>query len=263
VSPKSSSAGRGESRENYLGLDGAWQPSRPEGLARVVAKAGYGSRAQAEAMVQAGRVTVDGQAVVDPALAVDATSRITLDGRQLVEAPRRYFAFHKPAQINTKQGGGKDPVEVILPQLSAGVPGLEPIGRLDPRTSGLVLIANDHWWKAAILNRRRLEREFVVTVQGELGDTEVGIMLGGVHLQGLGQVRPIEVRVLARDAEATRLRLALRGAKIRQVRGLFQALRHDLLDLAVVRIGVVRLAELGPSQARPLTAAEVQAMRLG
>jgi 23S rRNA pseudouridine2605 synthase len=258
VSPKSPPASRGEGREDYVGPNGTWRPGRPEGLARVVAKAGYGSRAHAEAMVCAGRVTVDGHAVVDPSLAVDATSRITLDGRQLVEAPRRYFAFHKPARAD-----GKGAVEAILPQLFAGLPGLEPVGRLDPRTSGLVLIANDHWWNAAILSRRQLEREFVVRVQGELCDAEVGIMLGGVHLHGMGYVRPIEVRVLARDAEATRLRLALRGTKIRQIRGLFQSLRHDLLDLAVVRIGVVRLGDLGQSQARPLTRAEVQAMQLG
>jgi pseudouridine synthase len=221
----------------------------------VLAKAGYGSRTHAEAMVRAGRLAVDGEAVVDPALAVGAASRITLDGRPLVEAPRRYFAYHKPAD-----GSG---VEAAVARLAEGAPGLEPVGRLDPRTSGLVLISNDHWWNAAIVSRRRLEREFVVRVQGELHDGEVSIMLGGMHLQSLGYVRPAAVQVLTRDPQATRLRLVLRGAKIRQVRGLFQSLRHDLLELAVVRIGVVRLGDLGLAQARPLTRAEVQAMQLG
>jgi 23S rRNA pseudouridine2605 synthase len=258
LSPPSPARSRGDSRENYLGPDGTWLPSRPEGLARVVAKAGYGSRAHAEDMVRAGRVTVDGHPVVDPSLAVDATSRITLDGRPLVEAPRRYFAFHKPAQVE-----GQGAVAALLPQVGGGVQGLEPVGRLDPRTAGLVLFSNDHWWIAAILSRRRLEREFVVRAQGELSDGEVSIMLGGLHLQGMGYVRPIAVRVLARDADTTRVRLVLRGAKIRQVRQLFRSFRHELLELAVVRIGIVRLDDLGPSQTRPLTRAEVQAMQIG
>ncbi len=263
MSPKSPPARRGESREDYLGPDGAWRPSRPEGLARVLAKAGYGSRSHAEAMVRAGRLAVDGHATTDPALAVDASSRIVLDGRPLVEAPRRYFAYHKPAQTVGGPADGRVASEAIPAQFVADTPGLEPVGRLDPRSSGLVLISNDHWWNAAIVGRRRLEREFVVRVQGELRDAEVGIMLGGLHLQGMGYIRPHEVRVLARDAEATSLGLTLRGAKIRQVRGLCQSLRHELLELAVVRIGVVRLGELGSSQARPLTRAEIQAMRLG
>ncbi len=268
MSPKSPPASRGGSREDYLGPDGAWRPSRPEGLARVVAKAGYGSRAHAEAMVRAGRITVDGVAVTDPALAVDATSRITLDGRQLVEAPRRYFAFHKPAQITSQPADlrpapGKPVAGVLPPQLSESVPGLEPVGRLDPRSSGLVLVSNDHWWNAAIAGHRRLEREFVVRVQGEIRDADVSIMLGGMHLQGMGYIRPNQVRVLTRDAEATRLGLVVRGAKIRQVRGIFQSLRLELLELAVVRIGAVRLGELGQSQMRPLSRAEIQAMLLG
>lgn len=258
MSPKPPPASRGENRADYLGPDGAWRPNRPEGLARVVAKAGYGSRAHAEAMVRAGRVTVDGQPVVDPALAVDAKSRITLDDRPLVEAPRRYFAYHKPAGVD-----GVVAVTAILPQLGGGSVGLEPLGRLDPRSSGLVLIANDHWWSAAILSHRRLEREFAVRVQGLLSDAEMSIMLGGLHLQGMGYIRPLEVRLLARDAEATQLRVALRGAKIRQVRQLFQSFRHDLLELAVVRIGAVRLGELGSGQSRPLTRAEVHSMQLG
>ena len=268
MSPKSSPAGRGESREHYLGPDGAWRPSRPEGLARVVAKAGYGSRAHAEAMVRAGRITVDGVTVADPGLAVDTTSRITLDGRQLVEAPRRYFAFHMPAQI-TSYSAGRGPARVrtgtwvLPPQVCESGPGLEPVGRLDPRSSGLVLVSNDHWWNAAIAGHRRLEREFVVRVQGEVRDADVSIMLGGMHLQGMGYIRPSQVRVLTREAEATRLALVLRGAKIRQVRGIFQSLRLELLELVVVRIGAVRLGELGLSQTRPLSRAEIQAMLLG
>ena len=235
----------------------------------MVAKAGYGSRARAEAMVRAGRITVDGVAVTDPALAVDATSRIALDGRQLVEAPRRYFgvrqarADHQPEPADLRPAPGKPVAGVLPPQLSESVPGLEPVGRLDPRSSGLVLVSNDHWWNAAIASHRRLEREIVVRVQGEIRGADVSIMLGGMHLQGMGYIRPNQVRVLTRGAEATRLGLVVRGAKIRQIRGIFQSLRLELLELAVVRIGAVRLGELGQSQMRPLSRAEIQAMLLG
>lgn len=221
----------------------------------MVAKAGYGSRAHVEDMVRAGRLAVDGIQVLDPGVAVDETSRIQLDGLPLVEAPRRYFACHKSA--STAPGTTFDE---IMARLAAGGPGLEPVGRLDPRTTGLVLVSNDHWWNSDILSRRRLEREFVVDVQGKFGDAELGIMLGGLHLQGMGYIRPVEARLMERDAAATRLRLVVRGAKIRQVRQIFHSFRHELLALTVTRIGVVRLGDLGPAQARPLTRAEVQGM---
>lgn len=256
MSLKPPPSARGESRDDYRGPDGAWRPSRPEGLARVVAKAGYGSRARAEAMVREGRLAVDGQVVSDPGHAVDATSHIALDGSPLVEAPRRYYAFHKQATAEDAAA-----LAWVLPRLPDDVPGLEPVGRLDRRTAGLVLLSNDHWWNTAIQSRRRLEREFVARVRGELNDAELGIIRGGLQLQGMGHVRPLEVQVLARDAAATEVRLALRGAKIRQVRQLFVSFRHEVLDLAVVRVGAVRLGDLPAGRFRPLTRAEIQAMR--
>jgi len=246
-------------RRDYVGPDGLWRPARPEGLARVLAKAGYGARARAEDIVRQGRVAIDGETVADPSVAVDTGCTISLDGRPLREAPRRYYALHKPLSLDCRGGGRADPVRDHLPQ---DVPGLEPAGRLDGRSAGLLLVSNDNWWNACVATQRRLEKEFQVQIRGEMSDMELGILQGGMHLQSLGFVKPVRVRVVERTAAESVVALTVRGGKIRQVRRVFQSMRHDVITLTLVRIGTIRLGGLPPGQLRSLTRAEVRTVEL-
>ena len=70
------------------------------GLARVLSKLGICSRAQAEAMIREGRVSVGGRIQSDPERPTDAAAeRIAIDGTEVVEAQRRYLAFNKPRGV--------------------------------------------------------------------------------------------------------------------------------------------------------------------
>ena len=237
-----------------------WHPEKPEGLARTLARAGYGSRNRAAEIVRSGRVRLDGRVVVDPSAPVGPEQNIEFDGKPLVEATRRYFALHKPLRVICRPGepGGYKLISEFFPR---ELPGLQVAGRLDGRTSGLILVSNDNQWNELAVGGRDLEKEYFLQIVGELNDMEIGIISAGVHLQNLGFIRPRSVQIVTRTVDQTTLRLVVRNGKNRQIRRMFNSLRHDVTILRRTRIGPIELGELSPGQMRELTVQEISAVR--
>src|SRR3954447_21186365 len=112
-------------------------------LAKHLAHAGVASRRAAEAIVTAGRVTVDGAAVTDPARDVSGDEAIAVDGELVGGAPRRVvYALNKPAGVvsTAHDTHGRPTVVDLVPEAGTR---LYPVGRLDADTTGLILLTND------------------------------------------------------------------------------------------------------------------------
>ncbi len=114
-----------------------------ERIAKVIARAGLGSRREAEAWIAAGRVAVNGAVIASPALNVKPRDRITVDGVPLPGRARtRLFLYHKPRGLVTTHSDpqGRDTLFRALPK---HLPRLISVGRLDINTEGLLLLTND------------------------------------------------------------------------------------------------------------------------
>jgi len=239
-----------------------WQPPRKMGLARALQQAGWGTRRQTELLVGTGRVSVDDEPCTDPRRAVEPGNIIALDGKPLTTVKFRYFAFHKPARVVCAPSDGPNR-RLVAEFLPTDVPGLRPAGRLDGKTTGLLLISNDRAWNAEVAGSAHLEQEYRLQLEGELTDLEVGVLTAGVHLPNLGVFRPLSVRIIERMAGRTVLALVVREGKIRQVRRMFSTLRHKITLLRRVRIGEIRLGDLAAGGLRALTEAEVASVHGG
>lgn len=237
-----------------------WHPPRKMGLARALQQAGWGTRRQTELLVQSGRVDLDGEACTDPRAAVDTASTIALDGRPLAAVRFRYYAFHKPARVVCVPSDGPNR-RLVAEFLPGDVPGLRAAGRLDGKTTGLLLVSNDPAWNTAVVGSARLEQEYRVQLEGLMTDLEIGVLSAGVHVPNLGVFRPLSVRIIERLAGRTVLALVVREGKIRQARRMFSTLRHKIVLLRRVRIGEIRLGELAAGALRPLTDEEVESVR--
>ena len=239
-----------------------WHPARRMGLARALQQAGWGTRKQTELLVASGRVGIDGEVCRDPRTAVDRGSVIAVDGRPLAAVRFRYYAFHKPGRVVCASSDGPNR-RLVAEFLPGDVPGLRAAGRLDGKTTGLLLISNDPGWNAAVAGNTRLEQEYRLQLEGELTDPEFSVLTAGVHLPNLGVFRPLSVRIIERMAGRTVLAMVVREGKIRQVRRMFSTLRHKIVLLRRVRIGEIRLGELSAGSLRPLTEAEVGSVGAG
>ena len=121
------------------------EPSAFEGerIAKVKARVGMCSRRDAEAWIEAGRVSVNGEVLTSAAVNVTQEDRVTIDGKPLAARERtRLFMFHKPRGLVTTD---YDPEgrPTIFDALPENLPRLVSIGRLDINTEGLLLLTND------------------------------------------------------------------------------------------------------------------------
>jgi len=227
-------------------------------LAKYLAHAGVASRRSAEAIVAAGRVSVDGRVVTDPARAVDEDSRVALDGRPLAgPEPRVLYMVNKPVGVLSaaRDERGRPTVVDLVP---AGGARLYPVGRLDLDSSGLMLLTND----GALANRLthprfEVPKTYRVTLaNGPVGPDAVAALRRGVQLDD-GPTAPARVRRIgARELEVT-----IREGRNRQLRRMCESVGHQVVALQRTGFGPLRLDALAPGSHRRLRAAEIERLR--
>jgi 23S rRNA pseudouridine2605 synthase len=225
-------------------------PAAAERIARRIARAGICSRRDAEKLIVAGRVTVNGMAITSPALNVTAKDVITIDGATLPQAEAtRLFRLHKPKGRITS---ARDPEgrPTIYEDLPMGLPRLITVGRLDFNTEGLLLMTNDGALARALelpstgWPRRYRVRAFGGVDEGALAQLADGITLEGIHYG------PIDAKLERLKGANAWLTLTISEGKNREVRNV---LAH--LGLAVNRL--IRVS-FGPFQLGPLITGAIE-----
>lgn len=225
-------------------------------LAKYLATAGVASRRGSEEIVRAGRVTVDGEPVTDPARDVDAKAAVAVDGQRVTHPPDRVvYALNKPAGVvsTARDPQGRSTVVSLVPHELR----LYPVGRLDADTTGLILLTND-----GELAHRLTHPSFEVTktYRATVGnppvrDAALRALRAGIELED-GRTAPARVRRLAPDL----LELTIHEGRKRQVRRMCEAVGHPVTRLKRVAFGPLRLGRLRAGAYRRLTAAEVDAL---
>ena len=235
-------------------------PRKPMGLARLLQKAGYGTRRVTAEMIAAGRVTVDDEVVRDPAHMTEPGSVILLDRKPLARVQPTYFAFHKPARVVCTRADGPERRQVA-DFLPPDIPGLCTAGRMDSKTTGLLLVSNDAAWNNAVTGGGSTEQEYRIQVEGEMTDMEISVITSGIHMPNLGLFKPASVKIVEKLNGRTVILMVTRGSKARMVRRMFSTLRHKITLLRRIRVGEVRLGNLPSGGVRQLNEAEIRSFR--
>ena len=219
------------------------------------------SRRHAEALTLAGRVTVNG--VVVRALGTRADperDRIALDGERIaVASARRTLVMHKPRGVVSTLGDpeGRPTVAALV----AGAGRVYPVGRLDLKSTGLLLLTNDGALAAGLLHPRgAVTRVYHVKVDGTPSEEAITRLRRGVRLAD-GKTVPAHVRVLERLPTKTWLQVTVVEGRTHLVRRMCEAVGHRVDKLARVRFGPVALGTLPPGAWRDVTPRELAALR--
>jgi 23S rRNA pseudouridine2605 synthase len=227
-------------------------------LAKYLAHAGVASRRAAEALIAAGRVSVRGVVVRDPALDVDERSAVAVDGERLCGAePRVCYAVHKPVGVlsTARDTHGRATVLELVP---AGSLRLYPVGRLDADSSGLVLVTNDGELANRLTHPRfEVSKTYRATLAGPaVAERAISALRAGVELED-GPTAPARVRRLGPHE----IELEIREGRNRQVRRMCAAVGHPVTALRRVAFGPLRLGRLPAGAHRRLSAAELERLR--
>ena len=227
--------------------------SKGERIAKIIARSGIASRRDAERMIDAGRVSVNGKLIISPALNVTVTDRISVDGQE-IKAPdkERLWLFHKPLGLisTSRDDQGRQTIFDVLPK---DLPRVMNIGRLDMNSEGLLLLTND----GAI--KRRLElpstgwlRRYRVRVKGAPDDEMLALLRKGAMIEGVN-FRGMDISLDRQKGANAWLTIGLREGKNREIR---RAIEH--IGLMVNRL--IRIS-YGPFQLGNLKPGEVEEVR--
>lgn len=243
---------------------------RPVRLQKLIAAAGVASRRSAEQLIREGRVSVNGAVSRQPGqTALPGRDDVRVDGRPLrPPSASTYLMLHKPAGVVTTVRD-RHAAHTIMSLLPAGSPRLFPIGRLDRESEGLLLLTDDGDFAQRLLHPRyRIEREYAVLVRGSLSEKTLAALRDGADVEG-AHVRPVRVTVRPPpppiDSTAVPgtgwLRITLGEGRRREVRVLCAAAGLSVVRLVRVRFGPLHLGDLTTGSTRPLTPAELAALR--
>jgi len=228
-------------------------------LQRVLAARGIASRRKAEALIQAGRVSVDGQIVRELGVRVDPERQdIRVDGRPLPVARPRYIMLHKPVGYITTTADERGRQTVL--DLVDVPERVVPVGRLDRDTSGLLLLTNDGEFLYRITHPRyELEKEYEVLVDGFPDEETIALLRRGVSIAG----RPVAVRrvlLLRTEPQGAVFDVVVHEGRNRIIRRMFERVGYPVLALKRTRIGPLELGALPVGAWRDLTPDEVAAL---
>jgi 23S rRNA pseudouridine2605 synthase len=227
------------------------EPSEPktgERIAKVIARAGVCSRRDAEKLIEAGRVAVNGKPIASPALNVSTDDIVLVDGKPIPSLlPTRLWRYHKPQGLVTSH---RDPEgrPTVFASLPPSLPRVVSVGRLDINSEGLLLLTNDGELARRLelpaqgWVRRYRARLFGNVTQADLDRLAKGVVIDGVRY---GPVTAELERSKGPYAWAT---IALKEGKNREVKRLMEHLGLKVARLIRVSFGPFHLGHLPEGQ---------------
>jgi 23S rRNA pseudouridine2605 synthase len=232
-----------------------------ERLQKIMARAGLGSRRRNEALIDAGRVRVNGRVARLGEKADPEVDRIEVDGRPLEMGKTIYVKMYKPRGVlsstEDELNRGRQTVRDVV-----GLKGhLYPVGRLDKQSEGLMLLTNDGRLTHRLTHPRYgHEKEYLVIVEGRITSATLDLWRAGVILDGR-KTAPAQVEVAQQHKDSTWLRVTMHEGRKRQIRRVAASLGHPVSRLIRRRIGPIELGELKPGEWRHLTQGEIASLQ--
>ncbi len=215
-------------------------------IAKLMARAGAGSRREVERMIEAGRVALNGKVLTSPALNLKSLAGVTLDGQELAkEESTRLYLFHK---VTGTLSTSHDPKgrRTIFDDLPKGLPRLMTIGRLDYNTEGLLLLTNDGALKRAMeLPKNAVQRRYRVRVFGQVSQPQLEDLAEGVTIEGV-RYRSIDAHLDRRSGQYAWLSMGLTEGKNREIRNVLDWMGLKTARLIRTGYGPFELDDLPP-----------------
>lgn len=231
-------------------------------LQKYLAMSGVASRRTSEKLIAEGHVAVNGHVTTEMGVQVDEnTDRVTVNGVQVhLEEEKHYLAYYKPiGEVTTSSDPEGRPT--VMDKFRDYPVRLYPVGRLDFDSEGLLLLTND----GDLMNRllhpsREVDKTYLAKVSNRVEEEAIRRLRAGVQLDGR-LTSPAKVRLVRYESFATVLLVTIHEGRYRQVRRMFEAVGHQVVQLKRVGFASVQLGDLPRGQWRQLTPQEIRKLK--
>ena len=221
-------------------------------ISRYLAKAGLASRREAEKLILEGRVSLNGDTVIEPWRNCTNTDVLKLDGTVVSQSmSTALYQLHKPMGYlsTSKDAMGR---KTIFDLIDSKLNHLMIIGRLDYNSEGLMILTNNGGLKRYLeLPKNKVERIYKVKIKGHLTSSNLTNIKKGLTLEGLNY-RPIAARVLESNSSHSWVEMVLTEGKNREIRKIFASFNLTVVRLIRHRFGPFNLGNLQTGKSKKL-----------
>ncbi|MCW5828597.1 MAG: rRNA pseudouridine synthase [Deltaproteobacteria bacterium] len=228
-----------------------------ERLQKLLSNAGIASRREAEDLIRAGRVTLNGKAVTELGTRANpAKDDIRLDGERVFSGKPEYYVLYKPRNVVTTLDDDKN-----RPHVGAYVSRLQkrvfPVGRLDFDSEGLLLLTNDGEFSNRVMHPRyKVPKTYLVKVKGRPDERAVQRLRTGVMLED-GPTLPARVELSRPTRANTWLKITVYEGRNRIIRRMCERVRFPVVKLHRIGVGAIYLGKMKPGELRKFTPREM------
>lgn len=229
---------------------------------KFLTELGVGSRSEVKKILKTGQITVNGIPVKKPEEKIDETKDVVMyQGKALLYQQFEYYMFHKPAGCVTAVSDAMHKTVMdYMKDLTRK--DLNPVGRLDIDTEGLLLITNDGMLSHELLSpTKHVPKTYYAKIEGMVTEEDVNLFKNGVDIGEKKPTKPAELRIL-NSQPISEIELTISEGKFHQVKRMFEAVGKKVIYLKRISMGSLILDEtLKPGEYRSLTAAEIEKLR--
>lgn len=230
-----------------------------ERLQKILASAGVASRREAEKIILAGRVKVNGKLINELGCKFDPDRcKITVDGKPILQESKVYYLFYKPRGVVTTMS---DPQKrkTVADYMQNLPERVFPVGRLDYNTEGLLLMTNDGELAQKLMHpKHEVNKTYLVKVPGIVPQEKLDVLRVGVKLEdGLTAPAIVNLRTYDYEKNYTLFDVTIHEGKNRQIRRMCDAIGFPVRELKRIKMGPLTLSGLSKGKFRVLEAQEL------
>ena len=227
---------------------------------KYIAQSGFCSRRKADEYVLEGKVKVNGEVVTMLGFEIRKKDKVTLDGKIIRADKLEYFKFYKPAGYITTKSDEKNR-KTIFDILPKEYQHLNPVGRLDKDSTGLIILTNDGNLAYELTHPSiKVAKTYLVKVDSKLTKEELEKLSSGIEIEK-GKIAYCDWVILEEDKKSTLFEITLYQGLNRQIRKMFEYLGHNVLNLKRIRHANIDLTGLKKGQIKQIKPRQIKELK--
>lgn len=227
---------------------------------KYIAQSGFCSRRKADEYVLSGRVKVNGVVVTMLGFEIRKKDKVSIDDKTIRADKLEYYKFYKPTgYITTKSDEkGRKTIYDILPDEYKH---LNPVGRLDKDSSGLIIMTNDGNLAYELTHPSiKVAKTYLVRVDGKLKDDQLQKLTDGIEIEK-GKIAYCDWAILEQTKNETFFEIILYQGLNRQIRKMFEFLGYNVINLKRIRHANIELTGLKKGQIKQIKPRQIKELK--
>ncbi|MGV9003358.1 pseudouridine synthase [Flavobacterium sp.] len=225
-------------------------------LNKYISNSGMCSRRDADIYIQSGNVKVNGQVVTEMGYKVKPGEVVNFDGALVTPERKEYIVLNKPKNFTTSSEDDADHRNVMELVRGATKASIQPIGRMDKNTTGLLVFTNDtDMIRKFSLPNQKSAKIYQVTLDKNLKFEDLEKISGGVTLDG-HKLYVDEISYIENEPK-TEIGIKLRTSNVKVVRSIFESFSYNVLKVDRVSFSGLTKKNLPRGNWRFLTEQEI------